>query len=176
MQPASRGFTLIELMITVGILAALAALAIPRYLNSVFRARQAEARILLHEAWTQQYAHFGAHDCFETLTPAPATAPDPSGLAWSTTLSGGTPCDGTPKTFGDLGMEPTSRVYYIYGCTAAATPPDFTCEATGDLDANGRVARFMVCSDTSKRGAGIAHQGRPCGFPGEVFRSSQELF
>jgi len=53
-----KGFTLIELMITVAILGILAAVAIPSFLQYQSRARQSEAKISLGAMYTLQVAYF----------------------------------------------------------------------------------------------------------------------
>lgn len=61
----SRGFTLIELMIVVAIVAVLAAIAVPAYNNQVRKAQRAEARsalqqvTLLQEKWRADNPTYG---------------------------------------------------------------------------------------------------------------------
>jgi len=57
-----RGFTLVELMITVAILAILAAVAIPAYSNYVNRAKQSDAIIGLKAAQMAQEQYFSENN------------------------------------------------------------------------------------------------------------------
>ncbi len=58
------GFTLIELMITVAILAILAAVAIPQYSNYINRAKQADAIIGLKAAQMAQEQYFSENNAY----------------------------------------------------------------------------------------------------------------
>ena len=57
LRPA-QGFTLIELMITVAIVAMLAAVAYPSYLDSVLKGRRAEGRTAILNLLQQQERHY----------------------------------------------------------------------------------------------------------------------
>jgi prepilin-type N-terminal cleavage/methylation domain-containing protein len=61
-----KSFSLIELMVVVGIIAFLAAIAIPSYANYQARARQTEAAILLASLHTAEHAYFAQHGRYST--------------------------------------------------------------------------------------------------------------
>jgi type IV pilus assembly protein PilA len=77
MRKDQRGFTLIELIMVIVILAILLALALPAYLGTRRRAYLAEANQHLQEmrthAWLR-YVEVGSFTGGAVLTPAPATA------------------------------------------------------------------------------------------------------
>ncbi len=60
----TAGFSLIELMIVVAIIAILAALAIPDFLRYVTKTRQSEAKMNLGEIYVAQMAYYGEHSTF----------------------------------------------------------------------------------------------------------------
>ena len=63
-SPRARGFTLVELMITVAIVALLAAIALPSYASYVARARRADARGQLVQAAQFMQRFYAANDSF----------------------------------------------------------------------------------------------------------------
>lgn len=80
----SRGFTLIELMITVALVGILAAVAYPAYTDSVLKSRRATARTALAELLQQQERYKTQRNCYIGFTTnsgtgvATASAPSPS--------------------------------------------------------------------------------------------------
>ena len=60
------GFTLVELMIVVAIIAILAAIAIPNFIRFQMKARQSEARILLAGVHEAEIIFFSENDYFST--------------------------------------------------------------------------------------------------------------
>jgi len=59
-----KGFTLIELMILVGILAILVAIALPQYQGFLIKSKRGEAIITLNAINTAQFSFFAANDQF----------------------------------------------------------------------------------------------------------------
>jgi type IV pilus assembly protein PilA len=58
------GFSLVELMIVVAIIAVLAAVAIPNYITYQNRSRQSEARILLSGVFASEVVYFAEHSVY----------------------------------------------------------------------------------------------------------------
>jgi type IV pilus assembly protein PilE len=86
----SRGFTLIELMIAVAVVAILAAVALPSYLDSVRKGRRAEAFQAISAVQQAQERYRGNHPAYAaSLSDLPGSLPSttPSGY-YGISLSG----------------------------------------------------------------------------------------
>lgn len=59
---SQQGFSLLELLLVLVIIGILAGLAIPRYMSSTTKAKQAEAKGLLHQIYLMERSHFQNHD------------------------------------------------------------------------------------------------------------------
>lgn len=99
---SARGFTLIELMITIAVIAILSAIALPSYTNYVRRGKLAEAASSLSELRLRAEKYFADNRTYQN--------------------AGGT----------DVGFSEaiTGARYFTYNCTTTAAS-NFTCTATG---------------------------------------------
>lgn len=107
-QSRLRGFTLIELMIVVAIVAILAAVAYPSYQDSVLKTRRAEGQALLLSIVQAQERHFSQ---FARYASSLIGGPSTTQMGWS---------------LQDLTSE---NGYYKVSLTASA-PTTFTLQAT----------------------------------------------
>jgi type IV pilus assembly protein PilE len=79
---ADRGFTLIEVMIVVVVIAILAAIAFPSYQHFVRNAQRADGMSALmdirtaQERWRANHAEYAGNEEIESLVPFGATSPD----------------------------------------------------------------------------------------------------
>ena len=160
--PRKRGFTLVELMITIAILGILAALAIPSFTAYVSRSKTAEVSANLNQMFKGAAAYYSG---------------DLAGKGISSTVSGNcivpdgaasppTPSESKQRftadaTFKAIRFFISDYVYFSYGLTSADTTSTcrhtkntsslYTFYANGDLDHDATMSTFelAVGSDSS---------------------------
>ena len=120
----TRGFTLIELMVVVIIIAVLAAIAIPSYLNQTRKSRRNAAEATLQQISLLEERYRGDHASYLTAN--------------------------TAATWGTLGMADPTGTYYTYAVTATAasgaTPAYYTATATAKGDQLKDKAQGTSCT------------------------------
>ena len=108
---SSKGFTLIELMIVVVIIGILATLAIPRYFNVVTKNKQAEAKMILKQIYTNEKTYRQQGSGYYL-----------PGAAASATV---------PAAFQQIWVEIMASARYTY--TIVGTATSFTATATSSM-------------------------------------------
>ena len=130
---SEAGFTLVELMIVVGIIGLLVAIAVPNFISYQARSRRSEAYVNLAAiARIQSAYHAERGEFFEAGTWPDFTAY--GGLStrkmnWDVA---------SEAAYADLGWRPEGQVFYAYdtntGATACTCTMCFTATAAGDVD------------------------------------------
>jgi type IV pilus assembly protein PilE len=126
-----RGFTLIELMITVAVVAILAAVALPAFNNQIRKSRRTEARTTLLDLAARAERMYSANNSYLNAVTGQLNPPDlgyPAGTVWP--LQSGTGYYSV--TVGN----PTATTYTFTATTAGAQVADTTC-ATFTVDNTG---------------------------------------
>ena len=121
---ARSGFTLIELMITVAIVAILAAIAYPSYQDSVRKGKRAEGRTALIDFLQQQERYLSQTGAYLAVTPGQ------TGVAFKT-FSGD---NGTSPAY-KIGAEacPGSPAPSLRECVRVLAVPQFSDDDVGTL-------------------------------------------
>jgi len=104
----ARGYTLLEIMITVAVVAIVAAIALPSYNDYVTRSRIVEATSSLADMRTRLEQYFADNRQYPAACIAPAAGPAPAGRIWL----------------------PAASKFFAISCALTATT--YTVTATGD--------------------------------------------
>ncbi|MBN4057064.1 prepilin-type N-terminal cleavage/methylation domain-containing protein [bacterium AH-315-J21] len=107
-----QGFSLIELLIVLVIVGILVGIAVPRYMSSTTKAKQTEAKELLHQIYLMERTYFLEHD--EYWIPDPGVTADKVNR----------------YTFGRIGVEIMSSARYTYTIEESETGFKATATAT----------------------------------------------
>ena len=130
---SEAGFTLVELMIVVGIIGLLAAIAVPNFISYQARSRRSEAYVNLAAVARIQSAYQAERgEFFEA-----GAWPDFTAYGGLSTRKMEWDAD-SEAAYAELGWRPEGQVFYTYESNTGATPCTctmcFTVTAAGDVD------------------------------------------
>ena len=131
---APRGFTAMEILTAVAVVAVLAAIAIPSWRSHLLRVRRAEARDALTNLQAAQDRWFGGHARYATA--AQLAAPAPDGLGLAATTPGGRYAITLATSADGLGFLATARAIASAGQESDDRCAVFTIDHVGQMSAS----------------------------------------
>lgn len=148
MKQQSHGFTLLELMVVVAIVAFLATLAVPRYFKYQARARQLEATIMLSSLHLAQEAFRAEHGTYSSVLNGQG------GIGWKPEgYKGGGAQENFYYTYGFNVPGAQEGVHYFTGKLGTppssfgdthAGPEGFVAKAAGDISGKGIIDVWQI--------------------------------
>ncbi len=120
-RPASRGFTLIEVMITVAIVGILTAIALPAYMEQVARGRRADVQAALLQDAQYMQRYYAAYNTYANVTaaikpvlPRPTSPVDTAAVAYNIAVTTNTDAGFTLTATGTGSMASDKCNSYTY--------------------------------------------------------------
>ncbi len=134
----SKGFSFVNIVIIIGVLAVLTAIAIPSFMRFHCGCEPSEAHANLAAIQAAQESYYAENGVYFECKPSPPDGDADGALARWMDAGGFTTID-----FG-----PDGDVRYQYEVTVSSDGQSFTATATGDLDGDGEQAIYTVSTES----------------------------
>jgi len=142
------GFSLVELMIVVAIVAFLATIAVPNFMRFLAKAKRSEAYMNLHTIYAAEKAHFAEHGTYSSMLSGEG------GVGWKPEgYKGGGKQEKFNYTYGFPGSEGkncfTGKLETSSGALSRgrADKNGFVAVAAGDIDGDGKPDVITIDQD-----------------------------
>ncbi len=152
-----KGFTILELMVSVAIVGILAAVAIPSFRTYQWKAKRGEAYVNLGALANTQKAYFAIADTYLGVAPA-----EPGMTLGDVPGTKSRNSDGIGTAFGPIGFASEGYVYFDYDTNApglgagCACTQCFTSTAYGDIDGDNSQSAIMYVHPGSAGGTCVS--------------------
>ncbi|MFH1856309.1 MAG: type II secretion system protein [Candidatus Omnitrophota bacterium] len=138
MLRTKKGFTLIEMMIVIAIIALLATIAIPNYLGFRTKAMTAEAKSNLGTLRTLEEAYSAEYQDYLDCDQYPAAVPAATTYTWNDAAAATVDSDWTT-----LGYSVKGAARYAYEVVRGSATT-FDAKAYGDLDGDATLSTYNI--------------------------------
>ena len=156
-QRSKRGFTILELMISVAIVGILAAVAIPSFRTYQWKAKRSEAYVNLGALANNQKAYFANSEAYLGVAPA-----EPGMTLGDVPGTVSRDSTGIDTAFGAIGWATEGQVYFDYDTNAPSLGAGcvcvqcFTSTAYGDIDGDNAQSAIMYVHPGSAGGTCVS--------------------
>ncbi|UCE85984.1 MAG: prepilin-type N-terminal cleavage/methylation domain-containing protein [Deltaproteobacteria bacterium] len=141
------GFTVIELMLVVGILGIIATIAIPAFIRFQLRTKASEVKSNLSAIRVSEEAYHAEYGVYTSAMPVVPTSIGRDKRQWPLTPS-------TSHGFNAMGWAPEGQVYYQYGVTSNGGMA-FTVGARSNLDGDANFNTWGLVKPIAGTSLGI---------------------
>ena len=148
------GYTLVELMLTIGIIGTLATIAIPTLIRYQLRAKMVEAKTNIGAIRTCEESHFAEYNVYVSATPFIPVTVSTQRTQWALLPS-------DPHGFNSIGFEPDGAVYFQYA-VASDGGSAYTIEARSDLDGDDAFSTWGYVNPVDGTSAGVPGPSGTC--------------
>jgi prepilin-type N-terminal cleavage/methylation domain-containing protein len=143
---SKAGFTLIELMITVGLIGIISTLAIPNLLRFQLRTKVAEGRTNIAAIRKSEESYYAEYNLYVSAQPAMPVTVGQLKVPWGLSAS-------DAHGFNTMGYSPEGALYFQYSVASDTT--SYTISARSDIDGNGAFNTWGYVKPKSGKSIGV---------------------